>query len=344
MLSQAPQPSLRYPPRISRTVSDPADLDEETLFLQEQARRYQTARPWERFSGKAVFMALKAGEWYQISAQPFDNPGGNHVLFVFPGWRDMLQLQQAGHGEPPNLTIMCEFAEPYSSFKMIDDGDWCPLDRFSARLLALAMAAIIDLSAIDGPPDTEVKGELQLPGRVRGRYRAVLKPHDPNNDHLVPVMSKISMDLLKEGDTTLTFMNIGWNEYRSLSNRAQLRVPAPEPFQDRGESIPVVLVSDPIERAWSIADKLHAAELMGLSFVPMEASLGLVAIGPKDGYCLTVLNDEAAAVRAWWQAGTDASGGAIALMVVDTTPDPNRFDRWKPANVLAVFEFGSQTK
>jgi len=28
-------------------------------------------------------------------------------------------------------------------------------------------------------------------------------------------------------------------------------------------------------------------------------------------------------------------------MIVDSTPDPNRVDKWTPANVLAVFEFGS---
>jgi hypothetical protein len=30
-------------------------------------------------------------------------------------------------------------------------------------------------------------------------------------------------------------------------------------------------------------------------------------------------------------------------MVVDTTPDPNQFDRWVPANVPGVFEFGAQS-
>lgn len=333
---------MRYPAPISHVVPDPADLDEDTRFLQEQARRYLAARPWERLGERAVFMVLKAGSWYQVCAQGFDNPGGHHVLFVFPGWRTMRDLQQDGRTQPPPLTMMIELRDPNSTFQMAGDDGWGPLDRFSGRLLALAMAAIIDLTAAGSLPDTEIKGELQLPGRVRGRYRAVLKPADPEDEHLVPVMSKVRMDLLQEGDSTLSFMNIGWDEYRALSKRAQLRVPAPEPFQDRGESMPVVLISDPIERAWSIADKLHAAEPMGLSFVPMEASLGLVAIGPKDGYCLTVLNEEAAAVRRWWQASTESSGGAIALMVVDTTPDPNRFERWQPANVLAVFEFGSQ--
>lgn len=327
---------------IPSAVSDPADLDEDTRFLQEQARRYLAARPWERFSGRAVYMALKAGSWYQVCAQTFDNAGGRHILLVFPGWRDMRDLQRAGSAQPPPLTVMAELADPVSTFQMADDDGWLPIDRFSGRLLALAFAAIIDLNAAGSPPDTEISGELRLPGKVRGRYRAVLKPADSEDDRLMPVMSKVRMDLLQEGDSTLTFMNLSWETYRALSKRTQLCVPSPEPFEDRGQSIPVVVVSDPIERAWTVADKLHAAEPLGLAFVPMAAQVGLVVVGPKDGYCLTILNEEAAAVRAWWKASTDGSGGAVALIVVDTTPDPDRFDRWVPTNVLAVFEFGSQ--
>src|ERR1700724_79775 len=89
---------------------------------------------------------------------------------------------------PPDLTIMAELADPESSFQRLFDGDWLPLDRFSGRLLALAMAAIVDINAAGGPTDSEVTGELRLPGRVRGRYRAVLKPKDPDDDRLVPVM------------------------------------------------------------------------------------------------------------------------------------------------------------
>jgi hypothetical protein len=331
----------RYPAPISHAVSGAPDLGEDTQFLQQQARQYLSARPWERLDGRAVFMALKAGSWYQVCAQPFDNTG-EHVLFVFPGWRDSRELHRAGFDQPPPLTIMAALADPASSFQMADDDGWLPLDRFSGQLLALAMAAIIRLNAIGGPTDTEVSGELQLPGRVRGRYRAVLKPHNPDDDRLVPVMSKVRMDLLEEGETTLSFMNLGWDTYRELSKRAQLMVPWPDPFEDRGESIPVVVISDGIKRAWTAADKLRAAEPLDLSLMPMEASLGVIVSGPEEGYCLTMLKEQAAAVRAWWQAGIEESGGAIALMVVDTTPDPNRLDKWAAANVLAVFEFGSR--
>jgi hypothetical protein len=286
-------------------------------------------------------MALKAGSWYQVCAQPFDN-NGEHVLFVSPGWRDLRELHRTGFDQPPPLTIMAALADPASSFQVADDDGWLPLDRFSGQLLALAMAAIVRLSAMSGPRDTEVSGELQLPGRVRGRYRAVLKPHDPDDDRLVPVMSKVRMDLLEEGETTLSFMNLGWDTYRELSKRAQLAVPSPDAFEDRGESIPVVIISDAIKRAWTAADKLRAAEPLGLTLVPMEASLGVIVSGPQDGYCLTMLKEEATAVRAWWQTSIEESGGAIALMVVDTTPDPTRLDNWAAANVLAVFEFGSQ--
>jgi hypothetical protein len=286
-------------------------------------------------------MALKAGSWYQVCAQPFDN-AGKHVLFVFPGWRDSRELLRAGLDQPPPLTIMAALADPASSFQRADDGGWVPLDRFSGQLLALAMAAIIRLNAMGGPTDTEVTGELQLPGRVRGRYRAVLKPPDPDDNRLVPVMSKIRMDLLEEGESTVSFMTVGWDRYHELSKRAQLVVRSRDPFEEHGQLIPVILISDPIERAWSVADRLHAAEPMGMTLAPMKDSLALIVSGPEDGYCLTVLNKEAATARAWWQAGIEESGGAIALMIVDSTPDPDRVDKWTPANVLAVFEFGSQ--
>lgn len=286
-------------------------------------------------------MALKAGSWYQVCAQPFDNTG-EHVLFVFPGWRDSRELHRAGFDQLPPLTIMAALADPVSSFQMADDDGWLPLDRFSGQLLALAMAAIIRLNAMGGPIDTEVSGELQLPGRVRGRYRAVLKPHDPDDDRLVPVMSRIRMDLLEEGESTVSFMAVGWDRYHELSKRAQLVVRSRDPFEEHGQLIPVILISDPIERAWSVADKLHAAEPMGMTLAPMKDSLAVIVSGPEDGYCLTVLNEKAATARAWWQAGIEESGGAIALMIVDTTPDPDRVEKWAPANVLAVFEFGSQ--
>jgi hypothetical protein len=286
-------------------------------------------------------MALKAGSWYQVCAQPFDN-NGEPVLLVFPGWRDSRELYRAGFDQLPPLTIMAALAGPASSFQMADDDGWLPVDRFSGQLLALAMAAIIRLNAMGGPTDTEVTGELQLPGRVRGRYRAVLKPHNPDDDRLVPVMSKIRMDLLEEGESTVSFMTVGWDRYHELAKRAQLVVRSRDPFEEHGQLIPVILISDPIERAWSVADRLHAVEPMGMTLAPMKDSLALIVSGSEDGYCLTVLNEKAATARAWWQAGMEESGGAIALMIVDTTPDPDRADKWTPANVLAVFEFGSQ--
>lgn len=286
-------------------------------------------------------MALKAGSWYQVCGQAIDNVG-SHILFVFPGWRDMSEMRTARLGQPPDLTIMAELGDPESSFQRLYEGDWLPLDRFSIRLLTLAMAAIADINAAGAPTDIEVTGELQLPGRVRGRYRAVLKPSDPDDDQLVPVVSKVRMDLLEEGESTVSFMSLGWNQYRALSKRSQLVVPSREPFEDQGQSIPVILISDPIERAWSIADRLHAAEPMSMTLAPIEGSLALIVSGPQDGYCLTVFNENASTARDWWQANIEESGGAIALMIVDTTPDPARADQWFPANVLAVFEFGSR--
>src|SRR5436309_10678590 len=133
----------RYPPRISHALSDAADLDEDSRFLQEQARRYLTARPWEQLSGQAVFLGVKAGDWYQICAQSMDHPDGHHMLMVYPGWRDVGELQQAGRGQPPPLTMIAQFDEPDAGFtQAYEDGGWGPLDRISARLMELAIAPI----------------------------------------------------------------------------------------------------------------------------------------------------------------------------------------------------------
>lgn len=98
----------------------------------------------ERLAGQAICMALKAGSWYQACSQGFDHDAGHHILFLFPGWRDMRDLQQAGLAQSPPGTIMAEPQDPDSTFQMADDDGWLPLDRFSGRLLALAIAAIID--------------------------------------------------------------------------------------------------------------------------------------------------------------------------------------------------------
>ena len=155
----------RYPAPISHAVSGPADLDEDTRFLQQQARQYLSACPWERLNGQAVFMALKAGSWYQVCAQPIDN-SGEHVLFVFPGWRDGRELQAAGLGQPPELTIMAIIGDSESSFQRVCDDDWLPLDRFSGQLLALAMAVLVvgdrasrTAEAITVPLDAVTRGE-----------------------------------------------------------------------------------------------------------------------------------------------------------------------------------------
>jgi hypothetical protein len=340
-LSSPFAPEARYSPRIAQAVSDPEVVDEDTRFLCEQAQRYLSARPWDRLGSQAIYMMLKVGSWYQACAQAFTSDSSN-VLFLIPGWRNLRDLQKAGFTGPPPGTVFAELHEADPTFQLIESEGRLPVDRFSGQMLALALAAMVELNAADPSPETEIRGDLRLPGDVRGRYRAVQAPADPDADRAVPMMSVLRHDLYADGDCTVSFMHIRWDEYRALCGRAQLRVPSPEPFEDQGESIPVIVLSASIKEAWSIADKLHTARPLGIAFGETEDGLSVMVAGPNAGYVLMSTQEEASGVLAWWHSGTDSSGGASALMVVDTTPDQSSLDRWLPTHVLAVFEFGRQ--
>jgi hypothetical protein len=310
--------------------------------LHEQAERYRAARPWDHLNGQPIFMMLKVGSWYEACAQAFTK-GPSNVLFLFPGWRGLLDLQKTGHGAPPPGTVYLELGETDCSFAEFDSQGIGPPDRFSGRLLTLALSAMIDLAGADPAPDTEVTGELSLPGRVRGRYRAVRAPAGADAGRLVPLMTIVRTDLYAEGDGTVTFMTVTSTGYRDLAERAQVRWPADKVIEDLDEVMPVAVVSAPIKTAWSIADKLHATKPVGIVFGETPQGFSAIVTGPDTGYVLMPSQEEVLTANDWWREATKASGGRSALVVVDTTPDGNQLERWDPTHVLAFLEFGSRS-
>lgn len=291
-------------------------------------------------------MTLKVGSWYQACAEAVANKTMNVILLI-PGWRNMIDLQKAGATGPPPGTVMMELHDGEPAFQVLETHGPDPLDRRSARLLTLALAAMIDLAAADPSPETEVSGQLPLPGAIRGRYRAVRAPVDPEAADLVPVMSVIRNDLFSGGDATVSFMRVTPDGYRDLANQAghaDSPGPAPKvPIEDSRsakESIPIVLISGEVKSAWSVADKLHAAKPLGIVFGETPDGFTAVVTGSPTSYVLMPSGPEALAARDWWQEETRGSDGACALVVADTTPHPEDLDRWNPAHVFAVFPFG----
>src|SRR3989442_1996797 len=69
-------------------------------FAYEQARRFVSARPWERLGQASLYLDLKAGSWHEVCAQHFTNSSAT-ALFLFPGHQNLLDMQRRGLGEPP---------------------------------------------------------------------------------------------------------------------------------------------------------------------------------------------------------------------------------------------------
>src|SRR3989442_14917427 len=73
---------------------------DDSHFAYEQARRFVSARPWERLGQASLYLDLKAGSWHEVCAQHFTNSSAS-ALFLFPGHQNLLDMQRRGLGEPP---------------------------------------------------------------------------------------------------------------------------------------------------------------------------------------------------------------------------------------------------
>ncbi len=136
-------------------------------------------------------------------------------------------------------------------------------------------------------------------------------------------------------------MRIPWPEYSGVRERAAIYRTLKDPFQDRSEMIPLVVLSGSADLATGIAGKLQAAEPLGITFAEKEGVLAMILPGLRDSYLLLEAGEQREEVLVWWH-DTKSSGGASALMVTDTPPHPAA--QWHPTTVLAVFEFGSQER
>src|SRR2546427_12639271 len=76
-------------------------------FAYEQARRFVSARPWERLGQASLYLDLKAGSWHEVCAQHFTNSSAS-ALFLLPGHQNLLDMQRRGLGGPPAGAIFRE--------------------------------------------------------------------------------------------------------------------------------------------------------------------------------------------------------------------------------------------
>jgi hypothetical protein len=328
--------------------------NDDLRFVYEQARRFVSARPWEHLAHASLYLDLKLGSWQEACAQHFSN-GPMNVLFLFAGHRNLLDVQRAGMAEPPAGTIFVELLDdraspatiaaareagwpaelrPIPAFRVITPNGWLPLERSQNRLLALAFAAITDFDgARDLEPNAEVAGELTMPEATRGRYRARRAP--ANDDGKVPLFGMPRLDLYGDADCTLSFTTISWSEYWALKQDAPFCRAAKLPFEERGELIPLVTISGSRAEAAEIAQKLMAADPVGITFGESDDVLAAILVGLKESYMLLQVEEQREELMLWRHA-TRSSGGAHAVVVEDKDAGEQPADQ--EVSIRAVFE------
>jgi len=328
--------------------------NDDLRFVYEQARRFVSARPWERLAHASLYLDLKVGSWQEVCAQQFST-GSTNALFLFPGHRNLLDLQRGGMAEPPAGSIFVELLDdqappqtiaaardngwpvelrPVPAFRAITRNGWLPLERSQTRLLALAFAAITDFDETrDSAVNAEVAGELTMPGATRGRYRARRAPG--NDDGMVPLMGMPRLDLYGDADCMLSFTTISWSEYWALRQSAPFCRAAKLPFEERGELIPLVTISGSRDEAAEIAQKLMAADPLAITFGESGDVLAAILVGLKASYMLLQAEEHREELMLWRHA-TRSSGGAHALVVEDKDAGQQPADQ--EASVRAIFE------
>src|SRR5438270_6284008 len=96
-----------------------------------KARRHVEARPWERLAPRASTWTSRSGRGSRTCAQLFRN-GLATVIPLFPGHREMLDLQQARMAEPPAGTMLIELLDGergVPALRMITPQGWTEPDR-----------------------------------------------------------------------------------------------------------------------------------------------------------------------------------------------------------------------
>jgi hypothetical protein len=306
----------------------------DSRLVEDEAARLVQSQAWEKFSGGTVRLLLKAGSWYEATAQLMAQ-GEAHVLFLFPGDNNLASLQQRGSAEPPDGSMFAEFRGGQTSFRSISPAGWVPIDHFESRLLGLAFAAV---TAAATTTEEQVRGELPLPDGVRGQFVAIPVPPDPNAGQLIMGMPRF--DLYGEDECTLSLLNLEWSDYSGLRGRAEHRQSVGTLFENVGRSIPVFVISGPDADLAAVAARLREADPKGISFSEIEGALAVLAAGLQETYVLMQVDQQREAVLGWWYQ-VKSGGGAHAIVVADSDPEGTALS-WDPARVIAVFEFGTQ--
>jgi hypothetical protein len=232
------------------------------------------------------------------------------------------------HGWPVEL-------RPIPAFRAITPHGWLPLERSQTRLLGLAFAAITDFDRSGRiEPNAEVAGELTLPEDSRGRYRARRAPD--GDDGMVTLFGMPRLDLYGDADCILSFTTISWPEYWALREGAPLCRPAKLPFEEQGELIPLVTISGSRGEAAEIAQRLIAADPLGVTFGETDDLLAAILVGLKESYMLLQVKEQREELMLWRHA-TRSSAGAHAVVVEDTDAGQQPGDP-KAASVHAIFE------
>ncbi len=306
----------------------------DSRLLEAEAARLAQSPAWDRFSGGTVRLFLKAGSWYEATAQLMAQ-GEARVLFLFPGDNNLASLQQSGKAEPPGGSMFAEFRGSETSFRLISPAGWVPVDHFGSRLLALAFGAV---TAAASTTEQQTRGNLALPDGVRGQFIAVPVPPDPEAGQVIMGMPRF--DLYGEDECTLSLLNLDWSNYSGLRSRAEHRQSLGMPFENMGRSIPVFVISGPAADLGAVAGRLREADLKGITFSEIEGALAVLVAGLKDSYVLMQVDQQRETVLGWWYQ-VKSGGGAHAIVVADADPEGTALS-WDPARVIAVLEFGMQ--
>jgi hypothetical protein len=268
-------------------------------------------------------------ERLKMSGGP-EPPAGTVMLMLLdgkttPGW---MQADARRLGWPDSLSVI-------PSLRIITSQGWMELDHLETRLAALALAAIVDFveQRADGT-DRHVAGEVLLPGRVRGMYRARPVPDERN---LKPTAIRTGMDLWDGGfDGALSFYWTDWADFDRMRARARLLHEHERKLERTGQGLPLFFISSKDEReAAMVTQRLVSIDPISLMVHEVDGDLCVMVFGRQEGYLLLKADEDVREQAMLWWHDTKESSGAHALLVTDSPPTP---DGMSPATIHAIFE------
>jgi hypothetical protein len=323
---------------------------EDWAWLYAQARRFLERRPWERWDdGVSLHMQLEVGRSRREAVGVVLGAAGHqHGLVLYPG-SEVPASARAGRavpesmpggtttmfldadGAPPDLVAKARrYGWPGEADLLPTfvgwDGQARPgeLEAATARALTVALAAVLDHDARWAEPadmDTsDLRGELQLAGGLRGRYRLAGEPSrripaQLARSGVLVVGGEVREDLLP-GTSELRIGRVPWQELDKLRRLARCHQPSPKTGKEAGDGLPLVIVHPPRRRGDDAASRIAEVH---------PTSIAVIEEGPED---LLLLLSEAgvfglgATVRgdagiASFHQRLRATGGCHGVVVAD---------------------------